>query len=81
MRIQTIGKVKGTLKDMNAGATIVIEGYMLLVTNKIEKDGILCVELSTGTTHIIDKKQSVEEIETKLLAYTDYNTLYAERRE
>lgn len=81
MRIQTVGKVKGTLEHMNAGATIVIEGYVLLVTDKTENDDILCVELSTGTTHMIDKKQFVEEIETKLLAYTNYETLYAERRE
>lgn len=80
MIIQTVGKINNTLENIPKGASIVIEGYLLIVTDRIENDDIVCVELSTGTTHLIDRKQSVEEIETKIIVYGDGNTLWAERR-
>ena len=80
MIIQTVGKVNNTLENIAKGASIIIEGYLLIVTDRIENDDIACVELSTGTTHLIDRKQSVEEIETKIIVYGDSNTLWAERR-
>lgn len=81
MRVQTVGKINNTLDDIAKGAAIVVEGLLLLVTDEVENDNILCVELNTGITHMIDKEEEVEEVETKIIAYTDYNTLYAERRE
>lgn len=81
MRVQTVGKINNTLDDIAKGAAIVVEGLLLLVTDEVENDNILCVELSTGITHMIDKEEEVKEVETKIIAYTNYNTLYAERRE
>lgn len=80
MIIQTVGRVNNTLENIAKGASIIIEGYLLIVTDRIENDDIACVELSTGTTHLIDRKQRVEEIETKIIVYGDSNTLWAERR-
>lgn len=81
MKIQIAGKVNGKLEHIKKGTTVIVEGHLLLVTDKIEKDDILCVELSTGTTHMVDKEQCVDEIETKIVAYANYDALYAERRE
>lgn len=83
MRLQLIGKEEDELKDVSVGTAVNYEGQLLLVTDEYdqEEDGILCVELTTGNTRWLSTNDCVQEIAVKILAYTDYNTLYAERRE
>lgn len=83
MRVQIMGKQEVELKDASIGTTINHKGQLLFITDEYEEkeDGILCVELTTGTTHWLSADTLVEEIPVKILAYTDYDTLYAERRE
>ena len=83
MRVQIMGKQEVELKEASIGTTVNYEGRLLLVTDEYdqEEDGILCVELTTGNTRWLSTDECVEEIAVKILAYTDYNTLYAERRD
>lgn len=81
MKIQIAGRVRGELKHIAKGTAIVYEGHLMLVTDEVENKGIVCVELATGTTHLIDREQCVDEIEVKIIAYANYDTLYAERSE
>lgn len=83
MRVKLIGKEEAELKDVSVGSAVNYEGRLLFVTDEYdqEEDGILCVELTTGNTRWLSTDECVEEIAVKILAYTDYNTLYAESRE
>lgn len=83
MRLKLIGKKEAELKDVLVGSAVNYNGRLLLVTDEYdqEEDGILCVELTTGNTTWLSTDECVEEIAVKILAYADYNTLYAERRE
>lgn len=83
MRVQIMGKQEVELKEVSIGTTVNHKGHLLFITDEYdqEEDGILCVELTTGTTHWLSQNAPVEEIPVKILAYTDYDTLYAERRE
>lgn len=83
MRVKLIGKKESELKDVSVGSAVNYEGRLLFVTNEygLEEDSILCVELTTGNICWLSTDECVEEIETKLLVYTNYETLYAERRD
>lgn len=82
MRVKLTGKKKAELKDVSVGSTVNHKGRLLLVTDEygLEEDSILCVELTTGNIRWLSTDECVEEIDVKILAYTDYDTLYAERR-
>lgn len=83
MRVQIIDKKEAELKDVSVGTTVNHKGHLLFITDEYDQteDAILCVELTTGTTHWLPTDTLVEEIAVKILAYTDYDTLYAERRD
>lgn len=83
MRVQIMGKQEVELKEVSIGTTVNHKGHLLFITDEYdgEEDGILCVELTTGTTHWLPTDTLVEEIAVKILAYTDYDTLYAEKRD
>lgn len=83
MRVQIMDKLNVELKDISIGTTINHKGRLLFKTDEYDtqEDTILCVELTTGETRWLSTDECVEEIAVKILAYTDYNTLYAESRE
>lgn len=83
MRVKLTGKKKAELKDVSVGSAVNYEGQLLFVTDEhgLEEDSILCVELTTGNIRWLSTDECVEEIDVKILAYTDYDTLYAERRD
>lgn len=83
MRVQIMDKLNVELKDISIGTTINHKGRLLFKTDDYDtrEDTVLCVELTTGETQWLPADTPVEEVVVKILAYTDYNTLYAESRE